>query len=108
MATNTHGNTHPEPKRWTATRKMEIVLRHMRGEPLDSLSREIRVPASQIEEWHQAAVKGIEDSLKSRGGDPLADELDMAKKRIGELCMENELLRERSRRNGVFLGGRWK
>ena len=82
--------------------------RHMRGEPLDSLSREIGVPASQIEEWHQAAVRGIEDSLKSRNNEPLHAELDLAKKRIGELSMENELLRERSRRNGVFLGGRWK
>jgi hypothetical protein len=39
---------------------------------------------------------------------PVQEELDLAKKRIGELCMENELLRERSRRNGVFLGGKWK
>ena len=101
-------NERAEPKRWTATRKMEVVLRHMRGEPLDSLSREIGVPASQIEGWHQVAVKGIESSLKSRNNDPLEAELDLAKKRIGELSMENELLRERSRRNGVFLGGRWK
>jgi len=97
-----------EFKRWTATRKTEVVLRHMRGEPLDSLSREFGVPASQIEEWHQAAVRGIEGSLKSRNNEPLQEELDLAKKRIGELSMENELLRERSRRNGVFLGGRWK
>lgn len=40
-----------EVKRWTAAKKMEVVLRHIRGESLDSLSREIGVPASQIEEW---------------------------------------------------------
>ena len=97
-----------EYKRWTATRKMEVVLRYMRGESLDSLSREIGIAASQIEEWHKAAIGGIEDSLKSRGGDPLHAELDLAKKRIGELSMENELLKERSRRKGVFLGGKWK
>lgn len=97
-----------ECKRWTATRKMEVILRHMRGEPLESLSREIGVAASQIEEWFQAAIRGIEDSLKSRHNEPLQEELDLAMKRIGELSMENELLRERSRRNGVFLGGRWK
>ena len=97
-----------EYKRWTATRKMEVVLRYMRGESLDSLSREIGIAASQIEEWHKAAISGIEDSLKSRGGDPLQAELDLAKKRIGELSMENELLKERSRRKGVFLGGKWK
>ena len=111
MATNasqTEENERAEFKRWTASRKMEIVLRHMRGESLDSLSREIGIAASQIEEWHQAAIKGIEGSLKSRSSEPLQAELDLAKKRIGELCMENELLKERSRRNGVFLGGKWK
>ncbi len=65
MATNTD-KSQTEFKRWTATRKMEVVLRYMRGELLDSLSREIGIAASQIEEWHQAAVRGIEDSLKSR------------------------------------------
>lgn len=97
-----------EYKRWTSTRKMEVVLRHMRGESLDALSREIGIAASQIEEWHQAAIKGIEDSLRSRAGEPFQAELDLAKKRIGELSMENELLKERSRRKGVFLGGKWK
>ena len=95
-------------KRWTATRKMEVVLRYMRGESLDDLSREIGIAASQIEEWYQAAIVGIEDSLKSRTGHLLEAELDLAKKRIGELSMDNELLRERSRRKGVFLGGKWK
>jgi hypothetical protein len=111
MATNTdrtEGRERADFKRWTASRKMEVVLRHMRGESLDSLSREVGMPASQIEEWVQTAVRGIEDALKSRNNDPLQAELDLAKKRIGELCMDNELLRDRSRRNGVFLGGRWK
>jgi len=53
-------------------------------------------------------MSGMEASLKSQIGSPLSSELDFAKKRIGELSMENELLRERSRRNGVFLGGKWK
>jgi hypothetical protein len=53
-------------------------------------------------------IKGAEAALKVRIDDPLQAELDLAKRRIGELSMENELLRERSRRNGVFLGGRWK
>ena len=112
-ATGTIDNKNPDSekgdyKRWTAGRKMEVVLRHMRGESLDALSREIGVAASQIEEWHQAALRGLEGSLKCRSGEPLQAELDLAKKRIGELSMENELLRERSRRKGVFLGGRWR
>lgn len=96
-----------EYKRWTASRKMEVVLRHMRGESLDSLSRAIGIPASDIEEWYHTAIRGIETSLKSRNNEPLQAELDVAKRRIGELSMENELLLERSRRKGVFLGGKW-
>lgn len=95
-------------KRWTAGRKLEVVVRFLRGESLESLSREIGVAASQIEEWHQAVLRGGENALKSRTGDAQQEELDLAKKRIGELSMENELLRERSRRMSGFPGGRWK
>ena len=97
-----------EVKRWTATRKMEIVLRYLRGESLDALSREIGIAASQIEEWHRLAIEGIENNLKTRIGDPLQADLDLAKKRIGDISMENELLRERCRRREFFLKGKWK
>lgn len=95
------------PKRWSATRKMEIVLRHIRGESLDALSREIGIGASQIEQWHQRVINGMELSLKDREKDPLQNDLDLAKKHIGELCMENELLKEKAKRQGVFYGGKW-
>lgn len=97
----------PRPKRWSASRKMEIVTRYMRGETLDSLSREIGMPSAEIEKWHQRALKGIEISLKNREKDPLQNDLNLAKKQIGELSMENELLREKSKKQGVFWGGRW-
>ena len=95
------------PKRWSAARKMEVIIRYLRGETLDRLSREIGVPAAQIEKWHQRALKGIEISLKDREGDPIQNDLDLAKKRIGELCMENELLKEKGKKQGVFWGGKW-
>jgi transposase len=104
----TSGHDKPEFKRWSAVRKAEIIIRFMKGETLDALSREAGIPASQIEEWYLLSIKGIETSLKSRLGEPLQAELDLAKKRIGELSMENELLKERSRKKGVFLGGKWK
>jgi hypothetical protein len=87
-----------EIKRWSANRKKEIVLRLMRGEPVDALSRELGVEIYRLEEWHQKALQGIESALKAREGDPLAAELDAAFKRIGEITMENELLREKARR----------
>ena len=39
------------PDGWSAQQKAEVVLRPLRGENLDQLSREIQVPACEIEEW---------------------------------------------------------
>jgi hypothetical protein len=88
----------PEVKRWSANRKKEVVLRLLRGEPLDALSRETGIEIYLLENWHRKALQAIETALKSREGDPLAAELDAAMKRIGEISMENELLREKARR----------
>jgi transposase len=90
--------TAPEVKRWSANRKKEVVLRLMRGEPLDALSRELGIEIYRLEEWHKKALQGIESALKAREGDPLTAELDAAMRRIGEITMENELLREKARR----------
>jgi hypothetical protein len=79
----------------------------MRAPSLDPTSREIGIAASHIEEWHQRALKGITLSLKDREYDPLQKNLDLAKKRIGELSMEVELFREKSKKQGVFWGGKW-
>lgn len=36
------------PERWSAQRKMELVLRLLRGEALDAVSRESQVPAHYL------------------------------------------------------------
>ena len=87
--------TSTEFKRWSANRKKEAVLRMMRGEPVDALSQELCIEISRLEEWHEKALQGIEESLKSREGDLHTAELDAAMRRIGEISLENELLRER-------------
>ena len=43
------------------------------------------------------ALAGLELRLKEQAGEPLAAELDAAKRHIGELSMDNELLRSRAR-----------
>jgi hypothetical protein len=70
----------------------------MRGEPVDALSRELGIEIYRLEEWHQKALQGIDAALKAREGDPLAAELSAAMRRIGEISMENELLREKARK----------
>ena len=74
-----------------------MVLRMLRGESLDSLSRELGVEIYRLEEWRDKALSGLDAGLKDRQNDPLSHELDAAKRHIGELSMEIELLRERAR-----------
>jgi transposase-like protein len=40
-------------ERWSVQRKQEIVLRLLRGEPLDQVSRETQVPAHDLERWQR-------------------------------------------------------
>ena len=88
------------PKRWTAQRKREVVLRLFKGEQIDDLSRELGIESYRIEGWRAQALNCLESGLKDRENDPLHDELLRAKQRIGDLSMENELLRERVLKKG--------
>ena len=95
-------------QRWTAPRKREVVLRILRGEPMELLSRELGIELYRLEKWRDAALAGMEEALKTRNGDPLKAELDNAMKRLGELTMENELLWARVRRPGPLAKRRSK
>ena len=74
-----------------------MVLRLLCGESLDAVSRAVGVELYRLEAWQTRALAGLELGLKEQAGEPLAAELDAAKRHIGELSMENELLRERAR-----------
>ncbi len=91
------------PKRWSAKKKFEVVLRLFHGELIDEVSREVGVEPWKLEEWKQKALDGIESGLKERTNDPLSLELSRAKQRIGELSMETELLKEKSRKQGPLV-----
>ena len=90
-------------QRWSVGRKRDVVLRLLRGEPVDLLSRELGVEIYRLEEWREKALSGIDTALKERTGDPLAAELDHAVKRVGELTMEIELLRAKVGHPGPFV-----
>jgi hypothetical protein len=82
-------------QRWSVGRKREVVLRLLRGESAENLSRELGVPSYRLERWRERALSGIDGSLREREGDVVSEELAAAMKRIGELTMENEVLRAR-------------
>ena len=87
-------------QRWSVGRKRGAVLRLMRGESVEPLSRELGLPIFKLEQWRQKAEAALEEALKERGADPADGQLAAAMQRIGELSMENELLRARIERPG--------
>lgn len=87
-----------ERGRWSSRRKLEVVLRVLRGEDLDALSRELGVTASAIAAWRDQVLAGGQAAVRSRLADERDDEIARLRAKVGELTMDNELLRDRARR----------
>ncbi len=82
----------PGRGRFSAKRKREAVVRLLRGEDLDTLSREIGVTAATLSTWRDKALVAMEAALKSREPDAKDEELSGLHAKIGQITMENELL----------------
>jgi len=76
----------------SARRKQSAVLRLLRGEDLELLSRELGATAAELSAWRDAFLAGGEAALKSRPGDGRDAEVGRLKAKVGELTMANELL----------------
>ena len=88
----------PERGRWSSRRKTEVVVRVLRGEDLDALSRELGVTAGVIAGWRDQFLAGGQAAVRTRPADERDDEIARLRAKVGEITMENELLRERARR----------
>src|SRR3954447_19385466 len=53
-------------QRWSAPRKREIVIRLLRGESLDAVSREIGIEPCRPERWRDKALTAMDTGLKER------------------------------------------
>ena len=96
-------------QRWSLARKRAVVLRLLRGEAPELVSRDIGVPVYKLERWLEKAEAALEDALKEREADTGGTELSAALQRIGELSMENELLRAKMGQTPGPLGRRrWR
>src|SRR6266699_5433657 len=54
------------PKRFSVQRKMAIVARLLRGEPLELVARETNVSIARLSEWRERALAGAATALKER------------------------------------------
>ena len=82
----------PDRGRFSANRKTEAVLRLLRGEDLEALSRELGVTAATLSSWRDGFLDGGKASLKSRPADERDEEIARLRAKVGQLTMDNELL----------------
>jgi hypothetical protein len=83
----------PEPRRrMSARRKQQTVLRLLRGEDLELVSRELGVTAAELSGWREAFLAAGEAALKTRPADARDGEIGRLKEKVGDLTMANELL----------------
>jgi len=86
--------------RWSARKKADAVVRLLRGESLDELSRKLRVEAHRLQAWRDEFLAGGIEGLKARPMQPEDRRLKEAELKIGELTMDNEILRAAARKRG--------
>ena len=78
--------------RFSARRKRATVLRLLRGEDLESVSRELGITAARASQWRDRFVAAGQAGLKSRATEAVDDDHRRLQATIGELLMETELL----------------
>jgi transposase len=86
------GNDWRGRRRMSARRKQGAVLRLLRGEDLELVSRELGVTAAELSAWRDAFLAAGEAALKTRPADGRDAEIGRLKAKVGELTMAKELL----------------
>lgn len=81
--------------RMSRQRKREAVLRLLRGEELELVSRSLGVTAATLSGWRDDFLAAGEAALASRPVDGQALENQRLKAKLGELMLERELLAEK-------------
>src|SRR4030095_14161203 len=87
-----------KPQRFSAQKKTDVVLRLLRGETLDLLSRELGIPAAQIAMWREAFLDAGQEEMKTQPLDGRERESARLREKLGESTMDIELLREKLER----------
>jgi hypothetical protein len=81
--------------RWSSRRKTEVVLRLLRGETLDALSRELGVSSARLAEWRDEAIAAMQAGLQSREPDHRDGFIHDLKAKVGDQAMQIELLEKK-------------
>jgi transposase len=87
--------------RWSANKKLDVVLRLLRGEKLEELSREVGVEAHRLAAWPDEFLDAGKEDLKGKRATTEEDRrLRDAERKIGELTLENEVWKKVAEKGG--------
>ena len=86
------GGTMGSRRRWSALQKREVVLRLLRGESLEVLSRETQISTLEIERWRRRFLEAGRAGLRERASSWEGRELQEARSTILELQRRLERL----------------
>jgi transposase len=81
--------------RMSRQRKRDAVLRLLRGEDLDTVSRSLGIIAATLSGWRDAFLASGEAGLAAKPVDGEEPESDRLKARLGEMLLERELLEQK-------------
>ena len=81
--------------RMSRQRKSAAVLRLLRGEDLETVSRELGVTAARLTGWHDAFLAGGEAALMTRAATGEELESERLKAKLGAALIERDLLNEK-------------
>lgn len=88
-------------QRWTAKRRTALVLQIVKGETsAQEAARKHGLTVAEVEDWKERFLAGAENALRSRPRDDEAlkeEEIKRLKQKIGELVLDNDILREASK-----------
>jgi transposase len=90
-----HGPGLGRSGRMSRQRKLAAVLRLLRGEDLDQVSRSLGVTAATLSGWREAFLSGGEAALATKPTDAKQIEVGRLKAKLGEVILERELLAEK-------------
>ncbi len=81
--------------RMSRQRKRDAVLRLLRGEDLDTVSRSLGVIAATLSGWRDAFLESGETGLATKPVNGEERESDRLKARLGAMLLERELLEQK-------------
>ena len=85
-------------ERWTAKRRVALVIRLLKGETsVAEAARQQGLTVAEIEDWREKFLLGAENALRTRPKDDEAlkdEQVKKLKQKIGELVLDNDILRE--------------